>query len=128
DVLCLTQPGVVEEVHRAYLGAGADIIETNSFNANRVSQAEYGLASLVPELNVAAAKIARRAADAAMRADPSRPRFVAGSMGPTTRTASISVDVSDPGARAVTFRDLVAAYAEQARGLLEGGADLLLPE
>ncbi len=128
DVLCLTRPDVVEAVHRAYFEAGADIVETDTFNANRISQSEYGLEAHVYEMNVAAARIARKAADAAEAADPSRPRFVAGSVGPTNRTASMSADVSDPGARTVTYRQLVEAYAEQARGLLDGGADLLLPE
>ncbi len=128
DLLCLTQPEVVCGVHAAYLAAGADIIETNTFNANRVSQADYGLSDIAREINVQAARIARAAADEAEAADPTRPRFVAGSLGPTTRTGSISPDVNDPGARAVRFEDLRLAYREAAEGLIEGGADLLLVE
>jgi 5-methyltetrahydrofolate--homocysteine methyltransferase len=128
DLLCLTRPDVVREVHAAYLAAGADLIETNTFNANRVSQADYELADVAREINVAAARLARSAADAAEVADPTRPRFVAGAIGPTTRTASISPDVNDPGARAVRFEDLRVAYREAAQGLIEGGADLLLIE
>src|SRR5688572_12243397 len=128
DILVLTQPDVIREIHRQYLDAGADIIETNTFNATSVSMADYKLEPFVYELNVAAAKLARSAADEATRKNPSRPRFVAGSMGPTNRTASLSPDVNNPAFRAVTFDDLVAAYYEQARGLLAGGVDLLLPE
>ncbi len=127
DVLVLTQPEAIEAIHRAYFEAGADLVETCTFNANRVSQAEYGLEALVPELNREAARLARRAADAVDGRD-GRPCFVAGSLGPTNRAASISPDVADPGARAVDFDGLVAAYAEQARALLEGGVDALLPE
>jgi len=127
DVLVLTQPAAIEAIHRAYFEAGADLVETCTFNANRISQAEYGLEALVPELNREAARLARRAADA-VEAATGRPCFVAGSLGPTNRAASISPDVSDPGARAVDFDTLVAAYAEQARALLEGGVDALLPE
>lgn len=128
DVLCLTRPDVVGEVHRAYLDAGADLIETNTFSANRISLADYGLEELAREMSREAARIARAAADEAEAADPDRPRWVAGALGPTTKTASISPDVSDPGARNVTFDELARAYAEQARGLLEGGADILLVE
>ncbi len=128
DLLSLTRPDIVEAIHRAYLEAGADIIETNSFNAQRISQADYGLEDLSYELNLAAAQCARRAVDAFLEECPSRPRFVAGALGPTNKTASISPDVNDPGARGTTFDELVAAYAEQAEGLLDGGADLLLPE
>jgi 5-methyltetrahydrofolate--homocysteine methyltransferase len=128
DLLCLTRPEAITEVHRAYLEAGADIIETNSFSANAVSQSDYCLTAVVRELNRAAAALARGAADQAEAADPARPRFVAGVLGPTNRTASLSPDLADPGIRNITFRELAAAYAESARGLIEGGADLLLVE
>jgi len=128
DVLCLTRPEVVAEVHGAYLSAGADIIETNTFNAQAVSLADYGLEGYAYELNKAAAEIAVRAARAAALKTPDRPRFVAGALGPTNRTASISPDVNDPGARNVTFDELVTAYGEAANGLIDGGADLLLVE
>ncbi|MEI8164227.1 MAG: methionine synthase [Betaproteobacteria bacterium] len=126
DLLCLTRPDVIGGIHAEYLAAGADIIETNSFNATRVSQAEYGLADLAFELNVAAARLAREAAD--RFSTPDKPRFVAGVLGPTSRTASLSPDVNDPGARNITFDALVADYVEAARGLTEGGADILLVE
>lgn len=128
DLLSLTRPDLIEQIHTAYLEAGADVVETNTFNANAVSLADYGLESAVYELNVAAARLARSAAAAAGARDPRRPRFVAGSLGPTNRSASMSRDASDPGARRVTFGQLVDAYHEQARGLLDGGVDLLLPE
>ncbi len=126
DLLSLSNPDVIRTIHRAYLDAGADIICTNTFNGTSISQADYGLGDLCYEMNVAAAALAREAADAA--ATPDRPRFVAGSLGPTSKTASISPDVNDPGARNVTFDELVAAYHEEARGLVDGGADLLLVE
>ena len=126
DLLCLTRPDIIGGIHTAYLEAGADIIETNSFNATRVSQAEYGLADVAFELNVAAARLAREAAD--QFSTPDKPRFVAGVLGPTSRTASLSPDVNDPGARNVTFDALVADYLESARGLTQGGADILLVE
>ena len=126
DVLNLTQPDVVRDIHAEYLAAGADIIETNTFGATRVAQEDYALAEHAREMNVAAARIARSAADAATTAE--HPRFVAGALGPTPRTASISPDVNDPGARNVDFETLRAAYHEQAAGLLEGGADLFLIE
>ncbi|HEU4763115.1 MAG TPA: methionine synthase [Gemmatimonadales bacterium] len=128
DLLNLTRPDAVRDIHRAYLDAGADIVETNTFNATAISQADYGLEALARELSAAGARLAREAADDAMRRDPARPRFVAGVLGPTNRTASLSPDVNDPGARKVTFDELVAAYRENAAGLLEGGADLLLVE
>jgi len=128
DLLCLTQPDVIREIHDAYLAAGADLAETNTFNANRISMADYGLEGVVREMNREAARIAREACDAAEAADPGRPRWVLGSIGPTNRTASISPDVGDPGARNVTFDQLAEAYAEQAHGLLDGGADILLVE
>jgi len=126
DLLSLSNPDVISSIHHAYLDAGADIICTNTFNGTRISQADYGLDDLAYELNVAAAALAREAADAASTAD--RPRWVAGSLGPTSKTASISPDVNDPGARNVTFDELVAAYLEEARGLVDGGADVLLIE
>jgi 5-methyltetrahydrofolate--homocysteine methyltransferase len=125
DLLCMTRPDVIGGIHE-YLAAGADIIETNSFNGTRVSQAEYGLADLAYELNVAAAALARATAD--QISTPDKPRFVAGVLGPTSRTASLSPDVNDPGARNVTFDQLVADYVEAARGLAAGGADILLVE
>ena len=128
DVLSITRPELIEQVHREYLDAGADIIETNTFNATAISQADYGLQDRVYDINVAAASIAKRATGASMAADPDRPRFVAGALGPTTRSASVASDVSDPSFRSVTFDDLAAAYGEQARGLLDGGVDLLLAE
>jgi 5-methyltetrahydrofolate--homocysteine methyltransferase len=126
DLLSLTNPDVIRAIHRAYLEAGADIICTNTFNGTSISQSDYGLGDLCYELNVAAAALAREAADEVATAD--RPRYVAGSLGPTSKTASISPDVNDPGARNVTFDELVAAYLEEARGLVDGGADILLIE
>ncbi len=128
DLLTLTQPKVIADIHAAYLDAGADIVETNTFNSTRIAMADYGMESHVHELNVAAARLARGVADDYSRQTPDRPRFVAGVVGPTNRTASISPDVADPGARNVTFDELVAAYTESVDGLVEGGADLLLVE
>ena len=128
DVLSLTRPEAVAEVHGAYLAAGADIIETNTFNAQAVSLADYGLEAHAYEINKAAAEIAVRAARAAAMKTPDKPRFVAGAIGPTNRTASLSPDVENPAFRAIDFPSLVAAYRDQARGLLDGGVDLLLPE
>jgi len=128
DLLCLTRPDVVESVHRQYLDAGADLIETNSFTATSISQADYGVAEHCYAINRAAAEIARRAADEYSAADPSKPRYVAGSLGPTNRTASLSPDVEDPGKRGVSFDELADSYEEAARGLVDGGADLLLVE
>jgi 5-methyltetrahydrofolate--homocysteine methyltransferase len=128
DLLCLTRPDVVRAVHDAYLAAGADIISTDTFAATRIAQADYGLEDVAYEIHVEAARIARSAADAAEVREPSRPRFVAGSLGPTNKTASISADVADPAARSVTFVELAEAYAEAARGLIRGGADLLMVE
>ncbi len=125
DLLCLTRPDVVREVHRRYIEAGADIVETNTFNSTRISQADYGMEDLVYELNVAAAKAARAAVE---EADVSRPVFIAGGLGPTNRTASMSPDVQRPGYRAVDFDELREAYKEQAKGLWDGGVDLFLPE
>ena len=128
DLLCLTQPDVIEGIHTAFLEAGADILETNSFNATSISLADYRLQERVFDINLAAARLARRAADRSSDRTPDRPRFVAGSLGPTNRTASMSPDVNNPGFRAVTFDELVAAYSEQVAGLVEGGVDLLMPE
>ncbi|MFM2058278.1 MAG: hypothetical protein RLY71_2663 [Pseudomonadota bacterium] len=126
DLLVLTRPDVIGEIHRQYLAAGADLIETNTFGANRVAQDDYGLGALSYEMNVAAARLARQCCDAF--STPEKPRFVAGAIGPTPRTASISPDVNDPGARNTSFDELRAAYYEQAKGLLDGGADLFLVE
>ncbi|MBZ5733963.1 methionine synthase [Nocardioides sp. TRM66260-LWL] len=126
DLLTLTQPQIIADIHREYLEAGADLIETNTFNANAVSLADYGLEELAYELNLESARLARRMADAV--ATPERPRYVAGALGPTTRTASISPDVNDPGARNVSWDELVEAYGVAARGLVDGGADLLIIE
>ncbi len=128
DLLSLTRPEIVHAIHMAYLEAGADIIETNTFSATAIAQSDYHTQHLAYEMNLAAARLARQAADAVTRQTPDRPRFVAGAMGPTNRTASISPDVNDPGARNVTFDDLAAAYAEAARGLIDGGVDILLVE
>ncbi|WP_231757482.1 methionine synthase [Microbulbifer elongatus] len=126
DLLVLTQPDLIERLHKEYLDAGADIIETNTFNATRLSQSDYDMEDLVPELNRVAAQVARRAADAV--STPDKPRFVAGVLGPTSRTASISPDVNDPGARNVTFEELVANYIESTHALIDGGSDLILIE
>ncbi len=128
DLLCLTQPALIRGIHAEYLQAGADLIETNTFSANRISLADYGLEEIAHELNRAAAQLAREAADEAEARDPSRTRWVVGALGPTNRTASLSPDVGDPGARNVTFDELVQAYQEQGRGLLEGGVDILMVE
>ncbi len=128
DLLTLTRADAIREIHEDFLEAGADILTTNSFNANRISQADYALEDLSRELNVEAARIARAAADAQTEKTPDRPRFVTGALGPTNKTASISPDVNDPGYRGVTFDALVAAYEEAADGLIEGGTDLLLIE
>src|ERR1051325_11738252 len=126
DILVLTQPEIIRGIHRESLQAGADLIETNTFNATRISQADYGMQALAYEINLAAARLARQAADEI--ATPERPRFVAGALGPTNRTASISPDVNDAGKRNVSLDELVEAYDEAARGLLDGGVDLLLIE
>jgi 5-methyltetrahydrofolate--homocysteine methyltransferase len=126
ELLTLTRPDLIEAIHRAFLEAGCDIVETNTFSATRISQADYGLEGLAYELNVEAARLARRAVDTFATAD--RPRWVAGAIGPTNRTASISPDVNDPGFRNITFEELAEAYGEAARGLLEGGVDILLVE
>ncbi len=128
DLLVLTQPGIIRDIHAAYLDAGADILETNTFNSTSVALADYGMEGLARELNCAGARLARDVADAFEAGTPDRPRYVAGVLGPTNRTASISPDVSNAGLRAITFDQLVAAYTEATEGLLEGGADLLLVE
>lgn len=128
DLLSLTQPDIIREIHTHFLEAGADILETNTFNANPISLADYDQVELTYELNVASARLAREAADAVTAKDPSRPRFVAGAIGPTNRTLSLSPDVNDPGYRAVTFDEVVNAYLEQIRGLVDGGVDVILVE
>ena len=128
DLLALTQPQIVRGIHVRYLKAGADLITTNTFNATSVSLADYGMQALAYELNLAAAQLAKTTALEWQEKNPSRPRFVAGALGPTSKTASISPDVNDPGFRNITFDALVAAYMEAARGLLDGGVDVLLVE
>ena len=128
DLLVLTQPAVVAAIHDAFLEAGADIIETNTFNATRIAQSDYGLEAKVRDINFAAARIARERADAWTAKAPDKPRFVAGALGPTNRTATISPDVNDPGFRNVGFDELVAAYGEAIDGLIDGGVDLILVE
>ena len=128
DLLSLTRPDIVEQIHRDYLEAGADIIETNTFSSTSIAQADYQMQELAYELNLASARIARKVADEFTGKDPSRPRFVAGAIGPLNKTLSISPNVNDPGYRAVTFDEVVGAYYEQVKGLTDGGADLLLVE
>jgi 5-methyltetrahydrofolate--homocysteine methyltransferase len=128
DILNLTRPEIVCDIYHQFLEAGSDIIGTNTFNANRISQADYGMESLAYEINVAAAQCARRAVDKVMAAQPGRARFVAGAIGPTTKTSSLSTDVNNPAARGATFDELVKVYGEQVNGLLDGGVDLLLVE
>lgn len=128
DLLTLTQPEAIREIHKKYLAAGADIIETNTFSGTTIAMADYGMEALVYELNYESARLAREAADEFTAMEPHKPRFVAGSMGPTNKTASMSPDVNDPGFRAVTFDELRAAYKQQAEALLDGGADILLVE
>lgn len=128
DLLSLTRPDIIKDIHRQYLEAGADILETNTFSSTSIAQADYHLESAVYDLNYQSAKIAREVADEFTKRDSSKPRFVAGSIGPTTKLASMSPDVNNPGFRAVTFDQLATAFKEQARGLMEGGADVLLLE
>ena len=128
DLLSLTCPEVIEGIHRAYFEAGADIIETNTFNGNRISQSDYGMEEAVRDINLAAARIARKVADEFSKKDPMKPRFVCGILGPTNRTASLSPNVSDPGFRNITFDELFSAYYEQAEALGDGGVDLLMVE
>ncbi len=128
DLLSITQPEIIKEIHQKYLAAGADIVETNTFCSTNIAQADYHLEEIVYELNFESAKLAKEAAQEFSLKEPDKPRFVAGSIGPTNKTASISPDVSDPGFRAVSFDELTLAYREQAKGLIDGGADLLLIE
>ncbi|MFC4685931.1 homocysteine S-methyltransferase family protein [Epilithonimonas pallida] len=128
DLLSLTQPEAIEEIHRKYLLAGADIIETNTFSGTTIAMADYHMEDLVYELNYESAKIARKVCDEFTAQNPDKPRFVAGSIGPTNRTASLSPDVNDPGYRAITFDELRIAYKQQAEALLDGGSDILLVE
>ncbi|SKB82138.1 5-methyltetrahydrofolate--homocysteine methyltransferase [Soonwooa buanensis] len=128
DLLSLTQPQAIEEVHRQYLEAGADILETNTFSGTTIAMADYHMEELVYELNYESAKIARKVCDEFTEQNPDKPRFVAGSIGPTNKTASLSPDVNDPGFRAITFDELRIAYKQQAEALLDGGSDILLVE
>jgi 5-methyltetrahydrofolate--homocysteine methyltransferase len=128
DLLALSQPEIIAEIHEAYFAGGSDIVSTNTFNAQRISLADYGMEDLSYEMNLAAAKLARAAADKFTAKTPGKPRLVAGALGPTNRTASISPDVNNPGFRGVSFDELVEAYGEQAQALIEGGVDMLLIE
>jgi 5-methyltetrahydrofolate--homocysteine methyltransferase len=128
DLMNLTQPAIIESIHREYLEAGADIIETNTFAATAIAQADFNMEGLAYEMNVEGARIARRAADDYTAKDPSKPRFVAGAFGPLNKTLSLSPDVNNPGYRAVTFDEVVASYYDQTRGLVDGGVDVLLIE
>lgn len=128
DLLCLTKPAVIEAIHKEYLAAGADIIETNTFNAQRVSLADYHMEALAYEINLAAARIARKAADAFTAENPWKPRFVAGAIGPMNKTLSLSPDVNNPGYRAISFDEVADAYYEQVTALVDGGVDVLLIE
>jgi len=128
DILVLTRPDIIKQIHAEYLEAGADILETNTFGANAIAQADYHLESAVYDINFHGAKIAREVCDEFTAKNPEKPRFVAGSMGPTTKLASMSPNVNDPGFRNTTFDELVAAFKEQARGLIDGGSDMLLVE
>ena len=128
DLLSITQPQIISEIHKKYLDSGADILETNTFSSNSISMADYNMEDLVYELNFESAKIAKKLIDEYSIKDPSKPRFVAGSIGPTNKTASMSPDVSDPGFRAITFDELVISYTEQIKGLVDGGVDILLLE
>jgi 5-methyltetrahydrofolate--homocysteine methyltransferase len=128
DVLSITQPSILKDIHRAYCEAGADIILTNTFSSTSIAQADYGLQDVIFDMNFKAAQAARQVADEMNRKDKDKPRFVAGSIGPTNKTASISPDVNDPGYRAITFDQLKTAYKEQANALMEGGVDLIMIE
>ena len=128
DLLSLSRPDIIKAIHQEYLEAGADIIETNTFSATTVAQEDYALPHLAYRINLESAQLAREVADEFTAKEPSKPRFVAGAIGPTNRTASISPDVNDPGFRAITFDQLAEAYAEQVRGLLDGGSDIILIE
>lgn len=128
DLLSITQPAIITGIHKLYLEAGADIIETNTFSSTSIAQADYDMQSLAYELNVASAKCARAAADEYTKKNPDKPRFVAGAIGPLNKTLSLSPDVNNPGFRAVTFDEVAAAYQEQIKGLVDGGVDILLIE
>src|SRR5882757_8810813 len=128
DLLVLTQPQIIEGIHREYLEAGADIIETNTFNSQRISMADYQMEELAFEINVAAARVAKKAATDYTTRNPDKPRFVAGAIGPMSKTLSLSPDVNNPGFRDVSFDEVTAAYYEQVKGLVDGGVDLLLIE
>jgi 5-methyltetrahydrofolate--homocysteine methyltransferase len=128
DLLSITQPSIIETIHQQFLEAGADIIETNTFNSNRISMLDYGLENEVVALNTAAVTLARKCADAYTLRNPGKPRFVAGALGPTNKTASLSPDVNNPGFRAISFDELVAVYKEQAAAMMDAGVDLLLVE
>ena len=128
DLLSITRPDIIQEIHEQYLEAGADILETNTFSGTSIAQADYSLQDLAYELNLRSAQIAKEAAEKFTRSNPNKPRFVAGAIGPTNKTASLSPDVNNPGYRAVTFDDLKIAYRDQIRGLMDGGCDLLLVE
>src|SRR5450432_2850708 len=128
DLLSITRPDIITGIHKQYLQAGADIIETNTFSSTVIAQADYDMQSLAYELNVASAKCARKAADEYTAKNPSKPRFVAGAIGPLNKTLSLSPDVNNPGYRAVTFDEVVTAYIEQIKGLVDGGVDILLIE
>ena len=128
DLLSLTRPDIIRNIHKSYFDAGSDLVETNTFSGTSIAMADYNLEEIVKDVNIASAKLAREAADQAMQKDPSRPRFVAGAIGPTNRTASLSPDVNDPSLRNVTFDELVEAYYNQVEALVEGGVDILMPE
>ncbi|HTB52954.1 MAG TPA: homocysteine S-methyltransferase family protein [Ferruginibacter sp.] len=128
DLLSITQPQIIEAIHKEYLEAGADIIETNTFSSTVIAQADYDMQAIAYEMNVASAQCARRAADEYTAKDPKKPRYVAGAIGPLNKTLSLSPDVNNPGFRAVTFDEVAAAYTEQIKGLIEGGVDILLIE
>ena len=128
DLLSVTQPAIIEDIHRAYFEAGADIVETNTFSGTTIAQADYACEEWVDEINYQSALLAKRAADDFTHRNPDKPRYVAGAMGPTNKTASLSPDVNNPGFRAITFRELADAYAQQARALIRGGVDALLVE
>ena len=128
DLLSLTQPDIIRDIHSAYLEAGSDIVETNTFSSTTIAQADYDMQDLAYELNVEGARLAREACDLMEAADPLRPRYVAGALGPTNRTASISPEVNDPGYRNVSYDELRIAYSEATRALIEGGADIILVE
>ncbi|RXK81985.1 homocysteine S-methyltransferase family protein [Filimonas effusa] len=128
DLLSITQPQIIEEIHKQYLEAGADIIETNTFSSTVIAQADYDMQEVAYEMNVASARVARKAADAYTAKNPDKPRFVAGAIGPMNKTLSLSPDVNNPGYRSVTFDEVATAYYDQIKGLVEGGVDVLLIE